>query len=278
VVYGEPALAAALERGITAQAVPGSSELRVPAWGLTVRPGKGSQLERAFAAIVEATGQAAATVTAEPEIPSAAGLGSSAALAAAVARALTQDPAAVEAAVTASERVFHGNPSGVDAAMALGGGFGLYRRGIGLERVKAEPFVLCVAYTGKKRDTSGLVARVASMYQSDPQAVGKILGSVGTIVRQAQEALVQHKTEELGKLMNWNQELLVRLGVSCEEIEAACKVALRSGALGAKLTGAGGGGCVIALAPGGEERVLAGWRAAGFECFSVRCGVQHGAS
>ena len=76
----------------------------------------------------------------------------------------------------------------------------------------------------------------------------------------------------LGQAMNENQALLRTLDVSCEEIEHVCQLALAAGALGAKLTGGGGGGCVVALAPGREQEVRSAWQAAGYSSFLVEVG------
>jgi mevalonate kinase len=276
VVHGEPALAGALARGVRATAVPGPALLRVPAWGLESGPGGAAPVDRAFAAILGATGAGAATVTADAEIPVSAGLGSSAALAAAVARALTGDEARVADAVAASERVFHGNPSGIDAAMALGGGFGRFTRVAGLERFDAAPVRLCVANTGRRRDTAALVAGVGARLRARAAETTALLRAIGVLVDEGIAALRDRRLADFGAVMNRNQAALAEVGVSCGEIEAACGLARGAGALGAKLTGAGGGGCVVALAPDREEAVLAAWRAAGLEAFAAEVGFQHG--
>jgi mevalonate kinase len=276
VVHGEPALAGALARGVRAVAAPGAPCLRVAAWGLVARPDGAAPVDRAFAVILEATGAGAAAVTADAELPVGAGLGSSAALAAAVARALCADAARVADAVAASERIFHGNPSGLDAALALGGGFGRFTRAGGLERFAAAPVPLCVANTGRRRDTGALVAGVGARLRDRPAETGALLRSIGLLVDEGVAALRAGRLADLGAVMDRNQAALAEVGVSCAEIETACGLARRAGALGAKLTGAGGGGCVVALAPGREEAVLAAWRAAGLEAFAAEVGFENG--
>jgi mevalonate kinase len=276
VVHGEPALAGALARGVRAVAAPGAAHLRVAAWGLEARPDGVAPVDRAFAAILEATGAGGAAVTADADIPVSAGLGSSAALAAAVARSLCADEARVADAVAASERVFHGNPSGIDAALALGGGFGRFTRDGGLRRVAAAPIRLCVANTGRRRDTGALVASVGARLCDRPAETAALLRSIGVLVDEGIAALQSGHLAALGSLMDRNHAALAEVGVSCAEIETACGLARRAGALGAKLTGAGGGGCVVALAPGREEAVLAAWHAAGLEAFAAEVGFQNG--
>jgi hydroxymethylglutaryl-CoA reductase len=214
-------------------------------------------------------------------IPTGAGLGSSAALAVAVVRAidlslgLALRPVEVDAAAFAAEQVFHGQPSGLDHTVAQQGGFGLFRRGhglLGLSDLPALRLTLCVGHTGRARDTKGRVARVAELYASEPQQVGARFTQIGQLVAAAVQALRDGQLGSLGALMDRNQQELAALEVSCPEIEDMCGRARRAGALGAKLTGGGGGGCVIALAPGAEAAVRAAWEHAGYSSFLVQIG------
>jgi mevalonate kinase len=271
VVHGAPALAGALARGVRATVAPGAPLLQVPAWGLTARPDGDAPVDRAFAAVLEATG-AGAAVTAAAEIPVGAGLGSSAALATAVARALTADEERVRAAVAASERVFHGNPSGLDAELALHGGLGRFVRGEGLVRLAVPPLTLCVGNTGGRRDTGALVAGVAARLRERPGETAGLVRAIGALTEAGIAALRAERLDELGAIMDRNQAALEALGVSTPALAAACETARRAGALGAKLTGAGGGGCVVALAPGREAEVLAAWAAAGVPGFTAEVG------
>src|SRR4029453_16620407 len=114
---------------------------------------------------------------AEAKIPSRAGLGSSAALAVAVARAAPDaqgragDDDAVGAAVAAAEAVFHGTPSGIDAAAASSGAAGRFQRGEGWKPVPVlQTITLCVGLTGKPRDTAAQVAAVGRLRERLPAA------------------------------------------------------------------------------------------------------------
>jgi mevalonate kinase len=271
VVFGQPALGGALRRGVRAAASPGPALLEVPAWGLRAAPEGTAAADRAFAAILVATGAGAATVRAEPAIPARAGLGSSAALAAAVARALCDDEGRVAAAVDAAERVSHGNPSGLDAALALHGGFGLFTRGAGLTPLAAPVLTLCIGETGAPRDTGALVGAVGARVAADPTAA-VLVERLGALARAGARVLAAGDLAAFGRSLDAAQDGLARLGVSSPVIEALCTAARRAGALGAKLTGAGGGGCVIALAPGREAEVLAAWRSAGYAGFMAEVG------
>lgn len=212
-------------------------------------------------------------------IPTGAGLGSSAALAVALVRALDAaldlglTPTDVEAAALAAEVVFHGSPSGLDHTVAQRGGFGLYRRGQGLTPLAGTPSLqLLVGHTGRARDTKGRVQRVGELYRADPDAVGGRFRRIAGLVEDAVAALYRGDLPALGRMMDENQGELSHLEVSCPEIDRMCVLARQAGALGAKLTGGGGGGCVLALCPGRESDVAEAWRAAGFTSFPVTIG------
>ena len=254
VAFGRSALVAALDRGVRAHAEPGPAEV----WVGPERIAPDSDLGRAFAAMCKAAGTEA-RVTVHFDLPIRAGLGSSAAAAVAVARALGVPERDVFRVAQASETVFHGAPSGVDVEAARRGGVGLFSRKLGWQPVECKPFTLCVGLSGKPRDTRTMVARVAEQVKSSQDILQRIDELVGLGC-----------TQLTGELLNENHTLLARLGVSTPELDRLCSLAREAGAEGAKLTGAGGGGAAIALAPGREANVLAAWRAAGFDGFTVR--------
>lgn len=99
---------------------------------------------------------------------------------------------------------------------------------------------------------------------------------IESLVKNARLALEAGDVTGLGRLLDLNQMLLSGLMVSTEEIETACRVAREAGALGAKLTGAGGGGAVIALCEADPEPVLDAWRRQGLTCFSTRVAARVG--
>jgi mevalonate kinase len=285
VVYGHPALAGALSGGAAVEAVPGRGALRVPAWGLEVDAASdGPEMARAYRALRAALGLAATSpvdLVVEFAVPTGAGLGSSAAMAVAVARALDRahglraSEDQIAAAALASETVIHGRPSGLDHTVAQRGGFGVFRRASGLEVVRAaQPVKLVVGHTGRARDTKGRVARVGELYAERGEEVRARFSAIEALVELGRAAVERggHALRELGAAMRENQRHLVALEVSCPEIDRMCALADDAGALGAKLTGGGGGGCVIALAPEREAAVAAAWRRAGFESFFATVG------
>jgi mevalonate kinase len=156
------------------------------------------------------------------------------------------------------ERVFHGNPSGIDTAMAIAGGVALYRRSPKegertLERVvPRSPITLVVAHSGEGASTRAMVESVARQKDRDAARFGKSLSAIEALVSNARAALQAGDLRALGQLLDMNQSLLAAWMVSTGTIEEMCAAARAAGALGAKLTGGGGGGCMIALAPSPE--------------------------
>jgi len=284
VVYGAPALAAALDRGAVARAERALSD-RIRIGERLHAAGDDSELVRALGALRASLDVPPLAVNAELEMPAGAGLGASAALGVAIARAalevvapeldlaLPASRARVLAAAAAWERVFHGNPSGIDAAASECGGCIRYSRETGpLPVPLGRPLPLAIAVAGPPASTREMVESVARLSTRRPDLVGKAVTGITALVENARLCIEAGDAPGLGKLMDLNQMLLSGLMVSTEGIEQACATARAAGALGAKLTGAGGGGCVIALADLDPAPILAAWRADGLECFAATVG------
>jgi mevalonate kinase len=276
VVYDQPALAAGLSLGIWATATDGTGQLWAPAWRLAVRAGDGTPIGEALLAILRRMGADGVDVHVEGDLPTRAGLGSSAALAFAVARAIANvrggSPDLVLAAAHDAETVFHGTPSGIDLAVASSGGVGRFQRGSGWHCVPVlQRITLCVGLSGRQRDTRTQVDAVRLLRERTP-AVGTVIAAMGALTVAGERALALGDVDELGRLFDIAHGLLAALRVSSAELDALVHAARAAGAIGAKLTGAGGGGAVIALAPGHEQDVLRRWREAGFEGFLAQIG------
>jgi mevalonate kinase len=243
-------------------------------------------LAHAFRDLLAATRAAgvevgAVAVEAEADVPPGGGLGCSAALAVAVARAL--DPQAPGEAIAeraaAWERVFHGNPSGIDAAVsALGGCVQFERRDTGahIERIRVPGiFHICVGNTGQAASTRSMVEAVARLKQRRPEITQKTFDAIHTLVKNARLAIEAADRNAVGQMLDLNQMLLSGLFVSTPEIEQLCAGARSAGAMGAKLTGAGGGGCVVALVDTPEigASVLTAWKRDGFDGFLTAFGA-----
>lgn len=278
VVYGYPALAAALDRGVRIDAVPtpagGSLRVDVPSWNLKVTVDDEHSFARGLAAIADAIGldRPPLTLVGDAQIPPGAGLGASAAFAVAISRALLThmkkpiDMASVSRAAAASEEVLHGKASGVDVALAIQGGVGVFRKSTGLRPIQLKSLRVLVGPSGAPRSTAAMVDRVA---QATSGVVDdERLRELGNLTDTGTQALLRGDLLALGHDMNRAHELLAGLGVSTPLLDALCDVARKLGAYGAKLTGAGGGGSVIAIAPRDcEEEILAAWKTASVHGF-----------
>lgn len=147
-----------------------------------------------------------------------------------------------------------GVASGFDIAAAIWGGTLYYVTPHGklfkrktVESIKIENLPLLVGYTGIKADTATLIRMVQSLHSENQQTINGIFKDITLLVEQAKKTLKQQDWPHLGLLMDENQVLLRRLQVSSIELENLITASKSAGALGAKLSGAGGGDCMLAL-------------------------------
>lgn len=292
VVYGEPAVPCAIglraratverrEHGLRVQAGnlsldgfaveyddnTGGPEVEVPANIVDAAMGYVNEaVEQAREAALErgvedATG-AGFEVTVDSDIPLGAGIGSSAAVVVA-----TIDAAARELGVTLPReeladrayRVEHvvqdGGASRADTFCSTMGG-AVRIEGDDCRTLETPDLPLVVGYDGGAGDTGALVGGVRKRRETYP-FVADTVEAIGDLVRRGEEALAADDRATLGELMNVNHGLLSALGVSARSLDAMVWGAREAGAQGAKLTGAGGGGCIVALGDPDEiERAL----------------------
>ena len=206
-------------------------------------------------------------------IPIASGLGSSAAVSAAIARAIAAwlgkplAPAIISRLVFDTEKLYHGTPSGIDNTVIA------YERPVFFVRDRpAEPFDLCrplrlvVADSGLPASTRSAVSAVRRERTRDPGRYERLFDQMGAIAVQARAALVSGDGDLLGPLMSDNHALLQQIGVSLPVLDGLVDAACAAGAAGAKLSGGGQGGNVIALVtPESEAAVKRALLAAGAE-------------
>lgn len=275
VVYGVPAIAVGLPSGAVAQATP-SQSATLALGSIRVHGGDGSELSTALEALLAALGFGPHSLKVDLGLPAGCGLGASAAIGVAIARAVMEvrgeapNLDRVLKAARAWESVFHGNPSGIDAAAAALGGCFSYAPETGpLPIPVARALKMVVALTGPAPSTREMVEGVRRLRERRPELVNGALESIRTLVEDAKLSISSGDLLNLGRLIDLNQGILSRLQVSTEAIERVCALARSAGALGAKLTGAGGGGAVLALCETDPQPVIAAFRREGLECFAT---------
>ncbi|MEM4246404.1 MAG: mevalonate kinase [Candidatus Bathyarchaeia archaeon] len=205
-------------------------------------------------------------VTFGGDLVAASGIGASAASCVALARALNQEfrlgyvDERINEAAYEGEKGYHGTPSGIDNTVATYGGVIWFQRTPGqqraiIEKIRVrEPIPIVIGNTGITSSTSEVISEVRRVRDKDPDRFEEILRSYSRIAQEAREALRGYELERLGRLMNENQALLREIGVSCRELDELIDAAAAHGALGAKLTGTGRGGLMIALTRLGESQ------------------------
>ncbi len=150
-----------------------------------------------------------------------------------------------------------GKGSGFDVAAAIYGGT-LYfvTGGKIIEPISSSELRLDVGYTGVKADTVALINAVAEKAAQDPKHIDALYTQIGKMVDEAHSSLKEKKWSRVGELMNSDQDILEELGVSSQKLDAMIHAARDAGAFGAKLSGAGGGDCMIALASGDKKQAV----------------------
>ena len=277
VVYGKRALALPIPGAVTATVKQAERlTLEVPGWGLSREISRdGGGIDAAVYRILDnlGIGRDAFGVRVQSALPRGMGLGSSAAFAVAIVRAfdnllgLSLGDDRVNEIAFDCEKLAHGNPSGVDNTLATFARPMLFRK---RESVEVEPIELAeappivIACSHEPGFTHEQVAGVRARYEALPEAFGAIFDQIDALSVVGAEALVAGDYAALGQLMNVCQGLLNALGVSAPELERMVDIARRAGASGAKLTGAGGGGSIVAVCPGNVERVVKALRSAGY--------------
>lgn len=266
VVYGKPAIAVPVTQvEATASmepAPPGSGLMLIAAdlgesFNLAAAPPDAPLAVAARLTLAHLTASAPdATLTVRSTIPIASGLGSGAAVSTALVRALATfigsslTPAEVSDLVYQVEKIHHGTPSGIDNTVIA------YERPVYFFRTASSgpellsvgaPFNLLIADTGLPSPTKRLVSRVRIGWQREPPRYEALFDQIGDVVREARRQIEAGSVRALGPLMNENHALLVDLGVSSPILDMLVDVARAAGAMGAKLSGAGQGGNILAL-------------------------------
>jgi mevalonate kinase len=215
-------------------------------------------------------------ITLISKIPLGVGLGSSAACCVATVAAVDSlfcepDKHQICAKAVECERSIHKNSSGADCYISVFGGLMYYVRNEGFKKIKSKTdFALSIVNTGNKRSTGVLVSLVKKFRDKNMLLFAELTSLADCICQNALAAINSSNEKKLGTLMNENHALLQRIGVSNRKIDQLVKFCINNGALGAKLTGAGGGGSMILLVSNeNKTKVISELRTNGYECIPV---------
>jgi len=221
-------------------------------------------------------------------LPSFSGIGASAASSVAIARAIAEEfemdlsDEKINEIAYEAEKAYAGTPSGIDNTAATYGGLIWFKRNLsgGPNTIKKlsirEPVEIIMGNTGIVADTKEMVAGVAARKKRNPRKYDPLFKQAEDLALTARTALKEFDLRKVGELMNENHRLLQKIEVSCEELDYLVDLAREQGAFGTKLTGGGGGGCMVALTPGKElqEAVAVAMEKEGFKVLRTKIGVQ----
>jgi mevalonate kinase len=289
VVHGVPAIASAIGLATDATVTPFSGE------GINLidnRKGTKGYSKEKHAHQVEALKRVTAymdfdveenpiEITLGGNLPTFSGIGASAANLVAIVRAVNDEfslslsDEEVNNAAYEGEKAFAGTPSGIDNTAATFGGLIWFKRGEKnvIERLSIQkPVEIVMGNSGVVANTKEVVAGVRERKEKHPEKYNKIFSEAEELVHKAREALLEFDLPRVGELMNENHRQLQAIEVDGKELNFLVELARDHGALGAKLTGGGVGGCMVALTPGKElqEVVASAMEKEGFQVLRTK--------
>jgi mevalonate kinase len=295
VVHGVPAVASAINATVDA-------EVKKTGAGITVRDErKGSRgytqeksaqqkesIERMLRTMGMDPGKAVLEIWLGGNLPGFSGIGASAASSVAIARAVSEEfrmglsEERINEIAYEAEKAYAGTPSGIDNTAATYGGLIWFKRSLeggpnNIEKLSIrEPVEIVIGNTGVVADTKEMVAGVAEKKKRNPEKYDALFKQAEDLVVTARKSLKEFDLRKVGNLMNENHRLLQEIEVSCKELDYLVNLAREKGAFGAKLTGGGGGGCMVALTPGKklQEKVAAVMEAEGFQVLRTTIGIK----
>jgi mevalonate kinase len=294
VVHGVPGIVSAIDS--TADA-----EVKKTGEGITVedeRKGAKGYTEKKRAQQKESIERMLKTMGINPEkaplkiwlggnLPSFSGIGASAASSVAIARAIAEEfemrlsNEKINEIAYEAEKAYAGTPSGIDNTAATYGGLIWFKRNLSggpntIEKLSIrQPVEIVIGNTGIVADTKEMVAGVAERKKRNPEKYNPLFKQAEELAFTARKALEGFNLIKVGKLMNENHRILQEIEVSCKELDHLVNLARERGAFGAKLTGGGGGGCMVALTPSKElqEAVATAMEKEGFKVLKTRIGI-----
>jgi len=295
VVHGVPGIVSAIDSTVDA-------EVKKIGEGITVRDerkGARGYTQKKRAEQKESIERMLRTMGIDPEkailaiwlggnLPGFSGIGASAASSVAIARAIAEEfkmdlsDEKINEIAFEAEKAYAGTPSGIDNTAATYGGLIWFKRNLSggpntIEKLSIrEPVEIIIGNTGIVADTKEMVAGVVARKKRNPGEYNLLFKQAEDLAFATREALEEFDLRKVGKSMNENHRLLQEIEVSCKELDYLVNLAREQGAFGAKLTGGGGGGCMVALTPGKElqEAVAAAMEKEGFKVLRTKIGIQ----
>lgn len=287
VVYGRHALAVPISAAVKASVsvAEDRTSLYVPEWGLriddvhTSDDGAASAVKLIIKKLQLADSRF--TISVSSSLPRGMGLGSSAAIAVAITRALAKSmqvevsDSAINEIAFECEKIAHDTPSGIDNSVSCFDKAMLFRN---TEPPDIRDFIvdsalpIVIGFSQSPGSTREQVLAVKSRRDKSPERYDAIFDQINELSIDGAKALVNQDYPHLGQMMNVCHGLLNAIEVSTPDIENMIDIARRAGALGAKLTGAGGGGSIVALCPDVEDKVISALHQAGYR--TLRAGPQ----
>jgi mevalonate kinase len=226
-------------------------------------------------------------ITLAGDLVCASGVGASAASCVAIARAMTDEfklnwnDARINEAAYEGEKGYHGTPSGIDNTASTFGGLVYFVKNMKggpntMDSTRLKKAVeLVIGSSGITSDTKEVVDAVKKLKDKDPKWFDGIIGEYSKLVVQGRQALEKFDLPLVGKLMDKNHTLLQEITVSNEVLDSMVAISRKAGALGAKVTGTGRGGNMIALTPGVKlrDKVASALQSAGYEVWKTTIGA-----
>lgn len=204
------------------------------------------------------------TILIRSSIPVASGLGSGAAVSVAIIRALAKHlkkdltDEQVSALAFETEKLFHGTPSGIDNTVVTYAQPVYFVKGQPIEILQVKkPFTIVIGDTGIPASTKESVQDVRIQHHKQPERYETLFAAIGSIAKTARQLIENGMPESFGPLMDENHALLRSMQVSSPELDTLVEAARKAGALGAKLSGGGRGGNMIALVQAGKAGAVA---------------------
>jgi mevalonate kinase len=295
VVHGVPGIASAVESAAEAEVKKAQKGINVTdertgakGYAEKKKLQQIESIERVLKAMNMDSEKVAINIWLGGNLPGFSGLGASAASSVAIARAIAEEfgldlsDEKINDVAYEAEKAYAGNPSGIDNTAATFGGLIWFKKNLSggsnmIEQLNIrEPVEVVIGNTGIVANTKAMVAGVAERKQKKPQKYNAIFKQAEELAHKGRKALEAFDLKQVGELMNENHHLLQEIEVSCKELDYLVELARKEGAFGAKMTGGGGGGCMLALTPEKElqEKVASAMENEGFEVLRTKIGVQ----